>query len=114
MILRGIIKKAEELDMQVNIYLEDWSNGMINSEDYVTFMLDNLKDERVSRFMLPDTLGILNPDQTYFFCKKMTEKYPSLHFDFHAHNDYDLAVANVLSSVRAGIRGVHTTINGSG
>lgn len=112
--IRGIIKKAEELDMQVNIYLEDWSNGMINSEAYVTFMLDNLKDERVSRFMLPDTLGILNPDQTYFFCKKMTEKYPSLHFDFHAHNDYDLAIANVLSSVRAGIRGVHTTINGLG
>jgi D-citramalate synthase len=112
--IKGIIKKAEELDMQVNIYLEDWSNGMINSEDYVTFMLDNLQDERVSRFMLPDTLGILNPDQTYFFCKKMIDKYPSLHFDFHAHNDYDLAVANVLSSVRAGIRGVHTTINGLG
>ena len=112
--IRGIIKKAEELDMQVNIYLEDWSNGMINSEDYVMYMIDNLKDERVSRFMLPDTLGILNPDQTYSFCKKMTDKYPSIHFDFHAHNDYDLAVANVLSSVRAGIRGVHTTINGLG
>lgn len=112
--IKGIIRKAEELDMQVNIYLEDWSNGMIYSEDYVTFMLNNLKDERVSRFMLPDTLGILNPDQTYSFCKKITEKYPSLHFDFHAHNDYDLAVANVLSSVRAGIRGVHTTINGLG
>ncbi len=112
--IKGIIRKAEELDMQVNIYLEDWSNGMINSEDYVTFMLDNLKDERVSRFMLPDTLGILNPDQTYAFCKKMTEKYPVLHFDFHAHNDYDLAIANVISSVKAGIRGVHTTINGLG
>ena len=112
--IKGIIKKAEELDMQVNIYLEDWSNGMINSEDYVMFMIDNLKDERVSRFMLPDTLGILNPDQSFLFCKKMTDKYPSLHFDFHAHNDYDLAVANVLSAVRAGVKGVHTTINGLG
>jgi D-citramalate synthase len=112
--IKSIIKKAEELDMQVNIYLEDWSNGMINSEDYVFYMLDNLKDERIRRFMLPDTLGILNPDQTYYFCKKVIEKYPLLHFDFHPHNDYDLAVANVFSAVRAGVKGVHTTINGLG
>jgi D-citramalate synthase len=112
--IKGIIKRAEELDMQVNIYLEDWSNGMISSEDYVFYMLDNLKDERITRFMLPDTLGILNPDQTYSFCKKVVEKYHSLHFDFHPHNDYDLAVANIFSAVKAGIKGVHTTINGLG
>jgi D-citramalate synthase len=64
--------------------------------------------------MLPDTLGILNPDQTYTFCKKIIDRYPALHFDFHAHNDYDLAVGNVFSAVRAGIKGVHTTINGLG
>ena len=38
----------------------------------------------------------------------------TLHFDFHAHNDYDLAVANVDSALRAGIRTIHTTINGLG
>jgi D-citramalate synthase len=112
--IKGIIRRAEELDMQINIYLEDWSNGMINSEDYVFYMTDNLKDEKIARFMLPDTLGILNPDQTYTFCKKMIDRYPSLHFDFHPHNDYDLAVANVFSAVRAGVKGVHTTINGLG
>lgn len=112
--IREIIKKAEELDMDVNIYLEDWSNGMKSSEDYVLYMVDNLKDEKIKRFMLPDTLGILNPDQTYAFCKKMTDRYPSLHFDFHSHNDYDLAVANVFAAVKAGVKGVHTTINGLG
>ncbi len=112
--IKEIVRKAEQSDMQVNIYLEDWSNGMINSEDYVFFMLDSLRDEKIQRFMLPDTLGILNPEQTYAFCKKITDRYPSLQFDFHAHNDYDLAVANVFSAVKAGIRGIHTTINGLG
>ncbi|MFZ0282252.1 MAG: alpha-isopropylmalate synthase regulatory domain-containing protein [Bacteroidales bacterium] len=112
--IRWIIKRAEELDMDVNIYLEDWSNGMKNSEEYVFYMVDNLKNDNISRFMLPDTLGILNPDQTYEFCKKMTARYPSLHFDFHPHNDYDLAVANIFSAVKAGVKGVHTTINGLG
>ncbi len=112
--IREIIAKAGDLDMQVNIYLEDWSNGMIFSEDYVYFMMDSLKDEKIKRFMLPDTLGILNPEQTFNFCKKMIDKYPSLHFDFHAHNDYDLAVANVFAAVKAGIQGIHTTVNGLG
>jgi (R)-citramalate synthase len=112
--IKGIIRKAETIDMDINIYLEDWSNGMINSRDYVFFILDSLKDENISRFMLPDTLGILNPEQTYEFCKNITDRYPELHFDFHSHNDYDLAVANVFSAVKAGIKGIHTTVNGLG
>jgi D-citramalate synthase len=112
--IKGIIRKAEAHEMDVNIYLEDWSNGMINSEDYVFYMLDSLKDENIQRFMLPDTLGILNPEQTYEFCKIIVDRYPNLHFDFHAHNDYDLSVANVFSAVKAGIKGIHTTVNGLG
>ncbi len=112
--IKAIIKKAESMDMQVNIYLEDWSNGMINSEEYVFYMLDSLKDETIDRYMLPDTLGVLSPEQTYEFCKKTIDRYSGLHFDFHAHNDYDLAVANVFSAVRAGVQGIHTTVNGLG
>jgi (R)-citramalate synthase len=112
--IKEIIKKAHGLGMEVNIYLEDWSNGMIHSEDYVFFMIDSLKNENIKRFMLPDTLGILNPDQTYDFCKRTIEKFPQLRFDFHAHNDYDLAVANVFASVKAGVSGIHTTVNGLG
>jgi D-citramalate synthase len=112
--IKNIISMAESCDMQVNIYLEDWSNGMISSEDYVFFILDSLKDERIERFMLPDTLGILDPEQTFRFCKKVVDHYEKLHFDFHAHNDYDLSVANVFSAVKAGVKGIHTTINGLG
>lgn len=112
--IREIVKKAEKLDIQVNIYLEDWSNGMIHSENYVFYMIDNLKNDPIARFMLPDTLGILNPELTFKFVNKIVERYPDLHFDFHSHNDYDLAVANVFSAVRAGAKGVHTTVNGLG
>ena len=112
--IRRSLDYAEELGIAVNVYLEDWSNGMKHSPDYVFALMDALKDTKIRRFMLPDTLGILNPGNTYEFCKQMLDRYPELHFDFHAHNDYDLAVANVYSAVRAGIHGVHTTINGLG
>jgi D-citramalate synthase len=64
--------------------------------------------------MLPDTLGILNPSETLLFCRQMIERYPEVHFDFHAHNDYDFAVANVYEAVKAGVHGLHVTVNGLG
>lgn len=112
--IRSVVSLATEKGIEVNIYLEDWSNGIKNSPDYVFQLINALKDLPIRRFMLPDTLGILNPGNTYEFCKQMLDRYPDLHFDFHAHNDYDLAVANVYSAVRAGVHGVHTTINGLG
>jgi len=112
--IRNVISLAAGMGIRVNIYLEDWSNGMRNSKDYVRFMMENLKDEQIARFMLPDTLGILDPDETYQYCREMVENYPGVEFDFHAHNDYDLAIANVFHAIKAGISCVHTTINGLG
>lgn len=112
--IKKVLANARDMGIAVNVYLEDWSNGMRDSEDYVYFMVDALKNENIKRFMLPDTLGILNPDETRLFCEKMIARYPELHFDFHAHNDYDLAVANVFEAVKAGVKGVHVTVNGLG
>ena len=112
--IKIVLNNAEKMGIRVNIYLEDWSNGMRNSRDYVHYMIKNLKDEKIDRIMLPDTLGILDPDETYEYCKEMIEAFPDAEFDFHAHNDYDLAIANVFHAIKAGIRCVHTTVNGLG
>ncbi len=108
------VDEAAKCGVTVNLYLEDWSNGMKNSPEYVKYLVGALADSGIKRFMLPDTLGILNPQQTFDFCKQMVDEFPSLHFDFHPHNDYDLAVANVFFAVQAGIKAVHSTINGLG
>lgn len=105
---------ADSMGITVNMYLEDWSNGMRNSQDYVLFMLDGLQNMPVKRFMLPDTLGVLNPKNTKEFCEIILKRYPNSHFDFHAHNDYDLAVANVMAAIEAGVHGIHVTMNGLG
>lgn len=112
--IQAIIALADKEDIDVNIYLEDWSNGMISSPEYIFELMDTLQNEKIKRVMLPDTLGILNPHNTYDFCKMMIKRYPEIHFDFHAHNDYDLATANVYSAAKAGVKGIHTTVNGLG
>ncbi|NDV65393.1 alpha-isopropylmalate synthase regulatory domain-containing protein [Bacteroides sp. 224] len=110
----AVVNYADEMDIAVNVYLEDWSNGMKDSPEYVFQMMDSLINTNIKRFMLPDTLGILNPLETLEFIRKMVRHYPGKHFDFHAHNDYDLAVSNVLAAVLGGAKGLHTTINGLG
>ena len=56
-----VIGHAGVRGLSVNLYLEDWSNGMADSPEYVFALLDRLRFEPVQRVMLPDTLGVLNP-----------------------------------------------------
>ena len=112
--IRNAVADATAKGVSVNLYLEDWSNGMKDSPDYVFGLMEALKDSGVRRFMLPYTLGVLSPCQVSVFIKKMVDAFPGLHFDFHAHNDYDLAAANTLAAVKAGCKGVHTCVNGLG
>jgi D-citramalate synthase len=112
--IKEVIDLAQKEGITTNVYLEDWSNGMRNSPDYVFQFLDFLATQQVARILLPDTLGVLTPAETKEFFSKTTTKYPTIHFDFHAHNDYDLSVANVMESLYAGANGVHLTVNGMG
>ena len=135
--IRQEVAYAHEKGMTVNLYLEDWSNGMKDSPDYVYQVMDALTNVQCSmfnvqcsmdnvqcstfnvqcsirRFMLPDTLGVMNPLQVIEYFRKMMKRYPEVHFDFHAHNDYDLAVSNSLAAVLSGAKGLHVTVNGLG
>jgi D-citramalate synthase len=110
----AVLALAKKKGLECNIYLEDWSNGMRHSRDYVFQFLDFLQQQPVKRVMLPDTLGVLVPSEAYEYISAIVARYPKTHFDFHAHNDYDLGTANVLEGVKAGAHGIHLTINGMG
>ena len=112
--IKQVVELAASHGISTNVYLEDWSNGMRNSPEYVYQFLDFLITIEVKRILLPDTLGILTPGETCRFITDLLQKYPDVHFDFHAHNDYDLGTANVLEAVQAGIAGLHLTVNGMG
>ncbi|HZW69733.1 MAG TPA: 2-isopropylmalate synthase, partial [Hanamia sp.] len=109
-----VIKLARAKSIDCNVYLEDWSNGMRHSKEYVFQYLDFLITQPIKRVMLPDTLGILTPKESFDFISQTIQRYPKIHFDFHAHNDYDLGTANVLEALKAGAHGVHLTVNGMG
>jgi (R)-citramalate synthase len=105
---------AQKEGITTNVYLEDWSNGMRNSRDYVNDYLSFVANLPVKRVLLPDTLGVMTYYETFSFISEVVKKHPQIHFDFHGHNDYDLSVANAMEAVRAGCHGLHLTVNGMG
>jgi len=112
--IKHVIELGLEKGIRTNVYLEDWSNGMKDSPEYVYSFLNFLSQQDIDRVLLPDTLGVLTPWDTAKYFAQIRKEYPDMHLDFHAHNDYDLSVANVLESIRAGANGVHLTLNGMG
>lgn len=112
--IEGITRTAEYAKSQglsVNMYLEDWSNGYTDSKDYVLGLVEGTRGLGIDHFMLPDTLGVLSPVEVHTFLTDMLETFPDLQFDFHPHNDYGLATANVMAAVEAGINSIHCTMN---
>jgi D-citramalate synthase len=108
------IRYARRRKLVVNVYLEDWSQGVRDSFDYVFGHMENMAGLGVRRVYLPDTLGTFTPDDTSRYVELMTRTWPDVHFEFHAHSDYGLATANCLAAVKAGALGVHTSVNGMG
>ncbi len=108
------IETAARLGLGVNVYLEDWSNGMRNSFAYVHEFMTVLQKLPVMRVMLPDTLGVLSPEELVRYLDWMNAAFPEARLDFHGHNDYGLVTANSLAAVQAGINGIHVTVNGLG
>lgn len=108
------IRYARRKRLTVNVYLEDWSSGVRDSFDYVFAMVEALRELRVARVYLADTLGILSPADVTRYVGLMTATWPAVDFEYHGHNDYGLATANCLAAIQAGARGVHTSVNGMG
>lgn len=108
------VKYAIERGLKVNIYLEDGINGMNADFGYVYNFIRAFDGLPVGHFMVPDTLGNAEPDMISRNFSWLCGAFPDKAFDFHGHNDYNLATANSLAAARAGARGIHTTVNGLG
>ena len=105
---------AKKRRLLVNAYLEDWSQGVRESPEYVFAMARHLLELGVKRVYLADTLGVQSPAEAARAVELMVASFPDAHFEYHCHNDYGLANANCLAAVEVGAKGVHTSVNGLG
>lgn len=109
--IKKTVAYAQEQNLLVNVYFEDWSNGYADSREYVYQLAEALANLKIQNIMLPDTLGVMSPTEVYDSLKDMVGRFPEHRFNFHPHNDYGLATANVMSAVSAGVNCIHCTVN---
>ncbi len=109
--INSTVKYALSKGLQVNAYLEDWSNGYQDNREYVYGLMEAIKHSGIRHFMLPDTLGVMSPMEVKAAMEDMQSRFPEQDFDFHPHNDYGLAVANCMAAVETGISNLHCTVN---
>lgn len=63
----------------------------------------------------PDTVGVLTPEATRWYCSRIVEAMPKdITLLNHFHNDYGLATANCIASLACGFKAFTVTANGYG
>jgi homocitrate synthase NifV len=71
------------------------------------------KEEGADRLRFCDTLGILDPFDT-FNVITFLKKNIGIDIEMHTHDDFGMATANALAGIKAGATYVNTTVNGLG
>ncbi len=108
--LRRTIYYAASRGCVVSVGAEDASRA---DEGFMLEFARVAKQEGAIRLRYADTVGILDPFAVYDRLSRLVP-LTGIPIDFHAHNDFGLATANVLAAVRAGVGFVSTTVNGIG
>lgn len=65
-------------------------------------------------FLLCDTVGILTPETTFTWIRKLVDSTQGISLSVHFHNDMGLALENTIQAVLAGALGISGTFGGIG
>ena len=106
--------KAVEFAKKNNLYVS------VNAEDssrterpFLVRFAKEAKNAGADRLRFCDTVGIMNPMETYKAIKYINNKV-DIDFEMHTHNDLGMGTANAISGVMAGAEYVGVTVNGLG
>ncbi|HZD59838.1 MAG TPA: homocitrate synthase [Anaerolineae bacterium] len=104
------IKFAKEHGLYVSVNAEDGSRAEF---DYMVEFGLAAKEAGADRLRFCDTIGVLDPFQTFRVIKDLREAV-GIEIEMHTHNDFGMATANALAGIKAGATWVNTTVNGLG
>jgi 4-hydroxy 2-oxovalerate aldolase len=76
--------------------------------------LDDLSKSQVPVVYLVDSFGSMYSEQIHFLAKKYFEALPGKELGIHTHNNLQLAFANTIEAIIAGINRVDATVYGMG
>jgi len=101
---------AKGFNLYVSVNAEDASRSDM---EFLLQFARTAKEMGADRLRYCDTLGILDPFETFMRIKTITDII-GIDVEMHTHNDFGMAIANAIAGIKAGATYVNTTINGLG
>lgn len=109
--LRQQIAFARERFEYVSVGALDASRS---DKHFLHLFAKSVAQSGANRLRIADTVGVLNPMQTWKLIEELLPLVPGVDLEFHGHNDLGMATANTLAAIDAGARCVSVTVNGLG
>jgi 2-isopropylmalate synthase len=93
---------------------EHFFDGYKRNPDYALAILKEAQAAGADWLVLCDTNGGCLPHEIQEICARVLQEIKTARVGIHTHNDGEMAVANTLAAVVAGVRQVQGTMNGYG
>jgi len=104
------VEHAKKYNLYVSVNAEDASRADM---EFLLQFARTARDLGADRMRYCDTLGILDPFETFMRVKTIID-IVGIDVEMHTHNDFGMAIANAIAGVKAGATYINTTINGLG
>lgn len=108
--VKTCVDYAKGFNLYVSVNAEDASRSDM---EFLLSFARTARDTGADRLRYCDTLGILDPFETFIRVKTIID-IVGIDVEMHTHNDFGMAIANAIAGIKAGATYVNTTINGLG
>ncbi len=108
--IKESVDYAKRHNLYVSVNAEDASRA---DPEFLIEFARTAKDVGADRIRYCDTLGILDPFETYWRIKAVIDAV-NIDVEMHTHNDLGMATANAIAGIKAGAAFVNVTVNGLG
>ncbi len=108
--VKNSVAYAKKHNLYVSVNAEDSSRSDM---EFLLRFARTARDAGADRLRYCDTLGILDPFDTFMKVKNIIDII-GIEIEMHTHNDFGMAIANAIAGIKAGATYVNTTINGLG
>ena len=104
------VRDAREAGAQVNLFLPESTRASL---EHIRTAAQAAEREGASAVTVVDSQGVARPAAITYLVRQL-KSWTGLGVEVHCHNDFGLAVANVLAAYEGGADGLHCAVNAVG
>ena len=104
------VRAARQAGAHVNLFMPESTRASLK---HLRLAVEGAKKEGAKAFTIVDSQGVARPAATTYLVKQV-KSWTGLDVEVHCHNDFGLAVANVLAAYEGGASALHCSVNAVG